>query len=94
MNLSGQGLDPFHGRHDISQADSELVVDDNHLAPCDQLVVDQNFQRLAHHFGQLDYRALPQLQQIINQHFGAPQFHRNSQGNIENLIQVLGFLIG
>src|SRR5680860_392794 len=84
-------LQPFYAftRADhIRQADTEFVVDHDHLAMSYKRAVDQHVQWLSCQSIQLDNRALIQLQKVADRDLGIPHFHRDTDGDVQNDIEI------
>ena len=57
---------PFRRAHYIRYADPKILINDHHLALCYKLAVDQEVNRLARKFVELDDRSLTESQDILH----------------------------
>src|SRR5947208_1825108 len=81
-------LDSIPLAYDIGHADTEVFVDHHDLAFGDQLVVNQDVDRLAGQLVQFDNGTLGQFQNVLNLLLGSAKFNRNLKRNIQQEVQV------
>jgi hypothetical protein len=76
--------------NNFRHGNAQLVINDNHLAAGNQIVVDINVYRLADFAVEFDNRPFVQLQQLTDLHLAFAENGRNLNRNIINGFQVAG----
>src|SRR5690606_7296983 len=83
-----QAVDALGRRDDVRQAYAIFVFDDDNLALCDQVAVDEDVHGFAGQSVEFDDRALAQLQQVLDCQAGGSQFHSQLDGHVHDQVDV------